>query len=119
MLQPRNGGTQSEYARLDAADARASWPALLARDAADWGVNALLFALAAMMEGLSPFERYLQLESLPALQYPLLPNTVPSWTLLPTAYVLPAVVLLGLHATKRLERRDTVRAVAHPASSRG
>jgi hypothetical protein len=29
-----------------AADARASWPALLARDAVDWGMNALLFGLA-------------------------------------------------------------------------
>jgi hypothetical protein len=118
MLQPRNGSGAQDYARLDA-DARASWPALLARDAADWGVNALLFALAAAMEGFSPFERFLQLESLPALQYPLLPNTVPSWTLLPTAYALPAVVLLGLHAAKRLERRDTVRAAAQPASSHG
>ena len=108
MLQARQGA-QQEYVRLEA-DARASWPALLARDGADWGVNALLFALAALMEGLPPFEQYLQPESLPPLSYPLKPNTVPSWTLLPTAYALPAAVLLGLHAAKRLERRDTLRA---------
>lgn len=110
MLQPRNGAAQAEYDRLDgAADARTSWPALLARDGVDWGVNALLFALSVVMEGLSPFEQVLQRESLPWLSYPLQPNTVPSWTLLPTAYALPSVVLLGLTAAKRLERRDTAR----------
>ena len=91
-----------------------SWPALLARDRADWGVNLLLFALAAVMESVSPFEQFLQREALPALSFPLKPNTVPSWTLLPTAYALPAAVLLGLHASKGLERRDTVRATLSP-----
>ena len=107
MLQPRT----LDYGRLDGADARASWPSLLARDAVDWGMNALLFALAALMETASPFEQFVLLESLPALSYPLKGNTVPSWTLLPTAYALPAAVFVGLHAAKRLERHDTARAL--------
>jgi hypothetical protein len=74
-------------------------------------MNALLFGLAAAMETASPFEQYLQREALPFLSYPLKANTVPSWTLLPTAYALPAVVFVGLHAAKRLERRDTAKLV--------
>ena len=111
MLQPRNGASQ-EYGRLDgSSDARVSWPTLLARDAVDWGMNALLFGLAATMEAASPFEQFIQKETLPFLSYPLKANTVPSWTLLPTAYALPTAVFVGLHAAKRLERRDTAKLV--------
>jgi hypothetical protein len=105
-----SGGLPSrDYSRLDAAEARLGWGALLARDALDWVCVAALFFAGVAFDGAEPFHQYLQPEQLWAISYPLQANTVPSWTVLPIAFLIPTAVFGAMHAAKRLERRDTVR----------
>jgi hypothetical protein len=107
MLRGLSGEGAALRARgaFDAADARASWATLLARDALDWCLVAALVILAIGCDAAEPFQQYLQPEQLWALSYPLQPNTVPSWSVLPLGFLLPAAVLAAL----RLERRETAR----------
>jgi hypothetical protein len=109
-----------DYSRLgfDAAEARLGWGALLARDALDWACVAALFLVGVACDGAEPFHQYLQPEQLWAISYPLQANTVPSWAVLPIAFLIPSAVFGGMHAAKRLDRRDTVRAVQRSACAR-
>jgi hypothetical protein len=111
-MPPANGGgAQTAAARSGAAAARAppdgagagpALQALLGREKwIDWAFVLLMFFLLGPTDAPKPAAPYILKAQLPDLAHPLLPNSVPSWSVPVLAIVVPAVLLGALSAGLR------------------
>ena len=74
---------------------------LLRADALDWVCVACLIVIGASVEAAPPFRRTLFPDELWRLKLPLVPNTVPSWSVPVVAFLVPTFIFVATHATRR------------------
>lgn len=97
------GGASAAAASAAAAAGRA----LLAKEwAADWALGGVALLALALTDAASPSPPYMLKADLPRLAYPLLPNTVPSWSVPLLAVAAPLLLLAAAAAALRRPRAE-------------
>lgn len=92
------------------AGAEVPWSTLLKADVLDWAAVLALVVIGASVEAAPPFKHVLFPNELWRLSLPLVPNTVPSWSVPVVALGIPSAVIATLHTYRRsFDRRSAAR----------